>query len=1387
MLAVVSLALSPKALLSQSSPEASVAGLRFRMDRSGDERYLAIQRALKDGHAAEVLNGLERLREDTLVPTPDGAVAGIVLADRILQASPGSLQTILQREIGLRAQQAWHEWQRAPDSETLQEFCHRYGSTTVGVNAWCQLGARFMDDLRWQQAHAVWQIVLAHPLATQPQKDLARRCASACTEVISRQSPLDVREIPAQNEGQSNPLAASRPGMISTGEWPLSPPSALHEAWTNWQQQFHLQGAVTWTAGQPRTSGPVLLIRDCRGLSALDRDSFKPRWQIPLESWDWLENNPGYLDNSGFRQTFMEQFGRKQISDHLTQNVVADNQRVYLVVPRKDRLDSAATMGPFPGNVPRDVVKDPFNYLVAYDLQTGQLAWRIGGESAGPTYPFGEVFFCSLPTIVDDMAFVIGQQQTELLLFAVHAVRGDLLWKLHLGDTPRALSADPARHRINCQPVFRDGLLYCPTASGALIAVNPLARSIEWAYRYDIFAHENPATSRNENTSFLRDVWWQGWRTPQIHIRDHIGILCTPESDQLLAFQARTGEQIWEMPRDQGLLSLASATSPLIIQEKDALRAHDWQSGQVLWRTPCDLFSGQGAIIGERIIVPLIEGATQTVRTIDGRAENVDWPGRALGHLQFTGREWLATSLDRLTRWTDLQSQDSVASSPDVPPSKEEQAWDSARIAFSQGDMQRAQAELAHLPPDDATTLRRLIAREELRVSGVNPLVMPTNLLRTSSAEVQAVEDRIIAALQFDHQGQRRQAAELLMSALTTAPRQGAIRLAGPERFIRPDLAVIGLLSDIWERDGRETGDVHQVFQQAWQSAQKSSNPFALPMLTELCQPMRWTDHLVTEAGDVAFLGQSLRARELRLLCAVNRQSSDANIPIVRRLVDQLRQAGFAQDADDYLRGIQTQRGPAAVSPWPDRVPELERKREQNYNVHFFPVPLDLASTVFFDRLDVSVERLGQRVRLAGAGHPGTWEVHLPPLPYSFRYLQQHVAGWGRGRVLVLRVGFELFGLAPVDDRGDPAAQILWHLDTLSGSPLNPDQLRLEIVPAIPGIREEDYRVIDTFGRTVAQVGPVCADYLCYMDKGQLVSIDLLTGLRRWSRADITPRTVITGNSDYIFLCHPDQRTIECLRASDGATIDVKPCHLDFERILRLDHGFAWSLSAQNPPALVCDSLKTLQPIWKKSLPAAAGVTALDDHHWGCVAPDGQLSILDGRDGTTITQVPLQHVPAQIDRVLSARDGDFWFVMLSSRVPQQAGLQQSQLRGGYRAPFMTGTLATIDRNSQHLQWQRQLEREPFAMDQPRSVPVLMQNYKIPPPDLQSGQVTDGVIRLINKYSGEMLLDERSPELMGYAALSADAPRGLINLALEREVLQFWYSPRPPAPALPDVE
>lgn len=1380
-----------------SGIEAPAGTLRLRAERLAADRFHFAERAAGTQNLVELGPLLETLRRDALIPTPEGAIAGTTAALELTARLPTAAAARLAEQQHAEAEAAWQQWQLTPQLEELQHYCRKYGHTPRGLSGWLRLALWLRDERQWTLSQVAWTAVAEHPQATPHWRSFAR----------DRQREAQARLLGAADGTPAAQPTHSRPGAIAAWSHQQPLPAPLRTPWEHWLNDMRGHGALPFPAARPLLLDRHVYWRTPTGLQACDLQSGENLWQVGFDDWNWLERTPGYLESVNFRQAFLDQLGRHLVADTVQGRLSGDEARIYLVQDPRSSMERTATTGQWPVSASRELNREPDNQLAAYERATGKLAWRIGGTSAGPSYPLANQFFCGPPLVVDQTLYVVGQQASELQLLAIRADRGELLWKVVLGDLPRTIGQDPARQRIACTPVWLRGQILCPTASGALVAVDPLTRRIDWAWRYGVAARQSGNRARGENTTYLPDHWWEGWRELcLLHEADRL-VLASPETDELHQWQISRHAARWSIPRRQGLFALSAGTAGIVICEPFAIRLHDWNSGQLLWRTEIEELAGAAVIAGDRVIVPTRSGRFPTLALADGALHSDHFAGRQQAPGELAGlvpaaHGWLTNSFEGLTYWPDLQVEAAqfaaLRPTSETPPA--------TRIAAAQhhltNDRWSAGLEwLGTLDTQAAQTLRRDLLLGELSPSPARWRTVAADLLAYDSKEpnFDDVSATLAIAAAAGAAGDRDAAVQLLVEALARTPRYGRIPLEPPQRRVRPDLALAGALADQLRQDAADQPRTQNLLRELWQTARSASDPFSLATLADQWQPLTLTDDLLRSVDRAPFLGQSLLAVELRWLRAAEVLPADKLADIQLRLSSELRTAGFDTEAREYERLIASRAGrwDAAAhatappvkqhyAPWSGRKPAIERVRERNETVHYFPVPLDVDSSPFFDRLDVTIERQGRRVRFGGGGHPGTWEVHLPSSPSAFRYLQQHVAGWGRGRILVLRVGFELFGLAPVDERGEPAARVLWHLDTLGGGNVSSERLRLEVAPAIPGVRDDEYRVLDGFGQTVAQTGPVRHDFLCYVERGELVSVDLLTGLRRWSRQLLPAGALLGGDEESVLIWVPEQQLVQQIRAIDGLLLAEIPCDVSPDSVLRWSGSRVWYYRKHHDKRLlVCRDLTTQQDVWQRELLAQAAATAVDGVHLAVVNPTASLEIVHGLTGTVLAKLDVADIPARIERIMTSRDAHTWFLAISERVPQQAGLQMAQLRSGYRAPFVTGPLVAVDRDTLTVRWQRPLQAEPFASEQPKSPPVLMQVYKQPPEDLQAGQITDGIVRLIDKETGQLVFEHRSPDLVGYAAMSADAVSGVVHLALERDTFHLWYRPRPPAPALPD--
>jgi len=1411
--------------------EGSAGSLRLRTDRPATERLEAARTQLRQGHAVEALQLLDRLPHEGFLVLDDRIVTVPWAVEQLLEHLPARQRADFNAAATPAATQAWQRFLVSQAWSDLLAFCRDYGQTEAGLAGWQTAAGRYRDEARWTLAAAAWKRVEQHAHARDRDREWAiigqlesqfrlgdanalralftrhrDRLQKSTLTIAGRETLAADFVAPWLQETSNSEL--SQPGPLRpalTPRWtvPLQPPNNLGPHLEQWFSELRDHGVWLLPSARPLLTDRLVLVRSPQALLAVDSATGRPEWQIPFDDWPWIDANPGILDNPGYRTALLEQLGRRLLADTVLSQLTADRERVYLAQESRQTQGNPANFGA-PAVRNGDGPMNPgerFNHLAAYRLDNGELVWRIGGVSAGPSYPLGGEYFCGPPTVIDDVLFVCGQQQTELQLLAIESRRGELLWKTTLGDLPRQLASDPARQRIACPVVWQDGVLLCPTAAGALVAVDPLTQTPRWAYRYGVSLRESAYRQRNENTAYLPDLWWDAWRETTLKCAGDIAVLASPESDWLHAVQVRTGQVQWSVPRGNALCLLDLADGAALVLEPTALRAHDLSTGRLRWRTPVGESAGRAVVTNTHLVLPTSDGGVIRLRLDDGRRE--DGAGAAeepIGNLAMHQGDWYSVSTASLAAWPDLNealplAEQVLQSDPDDAAARRQ----AARYALQAGQAGRAWELLR---------ADRALAAESLKRQSVSEILARepdrwTEFRETWEAlsPVERVERALELSAAAIRVGDRPAAAELLLNAVNEAPVAGAIPFENPRRLVRPDLSLVGAFVALLQQSSEtERRAIEQRLAERWTKAASGTDPFAIQQLTERLAAVTSIQRRLGESSDAAFLGLPLLAVELRLLEAAGSADETLRSQALRELIAQLTRNGFPREADDYRRAmLRGDYGPvaqaaAAALPapssawereWPHVVPQADSQRERNEDVYQFPVPMDHDSGPLFDRLDVLVDRQGRSVRFSGGGVSGVWTVALPASQSSFRYLQHHTLGWGRGGLLILRVGFELFALAPFNDRGEPQAKVLWTLNTAGESGPSPDRLRLDVVPAVPGVREDEYRVVDFYGRSVGQVGPVRAGFLCYAEKSKLVSIDTLTGQRRWVRYDLPAGFVLGGDDDVIFVWQPQTGRIDWLQASDGRTIASQAWPISPDELILQSGRMFWHRAAGQPTRLVCEDPLEGRIVWSRDLLADETPFALSAHTLGAVRPNGTLQLLSAQTGAP--QSPPLNLPgtAGIDRVVASRDDQRWYVAVSERVPQQAGLQQAQLRSGFRSPFINGPLAAIDRDGGQLLWQTGLEREPWPADQPRAVPLLMQVYKLPSPDLQAGRQSDGVVQLRDKRNGQVVFRRQGSDLVGYATLAADPDRAVVDLQLERETVRLRYRPLPPPPAPPD--
>ncbi|GIK52544.1 MAG: hypothetical protein HPKKFMNG_01714 [Planctomycetes bacterium] len=188
--------------------------------------------------------------------------------------------------------------------------------------------------------------------------------------------------------------------------------------------------------------------------------------------------------------------------------------------------------------------------LCAVDSETGRLLWRLGGlyegseldqTSFGPAVVHEGVLY-AVGTTVPGIA--------DVFLYALKPSDGSVLWTLRLcyGQQEVTMFGRPARWPFTSLPAIAGGELFLCTNLGGVVAVNLERRNLAWIARYEYMCR--PMTSYI--FTYYRPATWYNSPTLYAEAGGEAYVICAPtDSQQLVAFNARTGELAWQLERAQ--------------------------------------------------------------------------------------------------------------------------------------------------------------------------------------------------------------------------------------------------------------------------------------------------------------------------------------------------------------------------------------------------------------------------------------------------------------------------------------------------------------------------------------------------------------------------------------------------------------------------------------------------------------------------------------------------------------------------------------------------------------------------------------------------------------------------------------------------------------------
>ena len=349
----------------------------------------------------------------------------------------------------------------------------------------------------------------------------------------------------------------------------------------------------SWT---PLRVGDSVLMRSTERLLGVDLKTGKLVWEYP-----WTSPSPAHEETE---ISFDLVDDEDDSADLLVQRIwndlpygriTSDGERVYML--HDLGLVEGATFGPWGqrGSRPGDGSR---NTLVALELSTeGKLAWVAGSRGeAGSS--FSEAFFLGPPLPLDGRLYVMVELAGDICLSCLDPESGRELWRQPLVAVETGgIEVDPIRRIAGAVPTYHEGVLLCPTAAGALVAIDLADRAFRWGVTFNRSSEfERRAFGRQGVDAMqLMQRWSDG-----AAVAAETDVLVTPvESDRAYGFDLLTGEPLFNGINRIHLRYLAGIRDGrFFLVGADRMQAYDVQTGRPVWSTDEGMVSAGQRISG---------------------------------------------------------------------------------------------------------------------------------------------------------------------------------------------------------------------------------------------------------------------------------------------------------------------------------------------------------------------------------------------------------------------------------------------------------------------------------------------------------------------------------------------------------------------------------------------------------------------------------------------------------------------------------------------------------------------------------------------------------------------------------------------------------------------
>jgi len=1194
---------------------------------------------------------------------------------------------------------------------------------------------------------------------------------------------------------------------------------------------------LTLPACHPLVTDDLVVLRSLGSLKAVRPLTGELVWEAvtPDRSLDKLLEEPGESGSSSASRNphslnlFLAQ---RAWRDMTAGTLSSDGRHAFLV-------DDLGYQGDFTTSRGRQFrsVPNSYNTLKAFDLSSGKFLWQIGGPQEEQQRTFGGHFFLGPPLVLGNRLYCLAETNGEIRLLVLSQKQTDasparwtvtLDWSQSLVVPPVTIDRHPFRRMSGISPSYADGVMICPTTSGAIVGLDLARRQLLWGYHYEPISKMMATNMRlpimraptaKTTQSVATDEDEGRWIDAVPTIVDGRVLVTPRDSTELHCIDLKLGRLLWRQPRGHGLYVAAVHQGAVAIVGRSHIRAVRLQDGSPAWKvaTSTGVPSGRGYHSNGFYYLPLQSGEIVGIDLGNGReiVRSASRSQQIPGNLVALRGMLFSQSVDRLVAYRPLPAVESeiadrLTKQPDAPLALVDRgelrlqhgdehgglqdlrsAWRRLQAAqeATQGDEQRAQAFLKSGQLQSLERSRGLLTSAwmgGLRSDFVSYVQYSKDLESLLTDPADQFQFHRVMASGLHAAGQFRAAFQQYLQLAASSPDEQDLIPFAAEQSVRMDRWIRPRVAQIYNDAEPELRLwIQRQLRERLDESLESEGVADLELLAGSFSDFPVADQVRNE------MIKRLDATEdrTRLLFQLRRLADSEQIDVAAsatvQIGDVLLDGRSFEAIEHAARQLETR--------WADVRCSGRTGREHAERLRSDPRFRELAaSQIPWPDAEMHAE-IGSQGTSIGAEYPMAVKGSRGPLPgWTFRLgsRRQHMIAFdGDGREqwkVPLTIAGSRLGIPGTGCVVQICDSLL--VVNLGGQFVVMDMLTANKTPRFlwkralfegggtdrsrPVVRQMIVRgkrqmmFSDPRGRPLGQIGPINDQFVCYQSETELYVADSLTGRPLWTRSGISRGSTLFGDEQVVGVISRGSRYATLFRALDGELQGNVELPAGEQRL-----GFSgtrllcWK-SNEKPIARLIN-LATNEVEWTRTFDTGAKHFLIDDEELAIVEPRGQLHVLRIRDGQPLMSSAIDPEKQLIS--FSVRRMPGRYIVLMNRTQANAGnmLIMNSITGG---TSVNGPVYAVESGTGKRIWQQDVSQQAVDLNQPRRLPILVfaiRKYQRFRPG-QTGVQRNYASLILDTRNGRVLFQKAGSTSMSPYRITANVEKKQIDVAFYRQ-------------------